>query len=38
MMIRSIKILLTFATTLVSFSACGDSHSKETSAKMEKYV
>ncbi|MDE7421351.1 MAG: antibiotic biosynthesis monooxygenase [Muribaculaceae bacterium] len=35
MMIRSIKILLTFAITLVSFGACGDSHSKETYAKME---
>ncbi|MDE7109492.1 MAG: antibiotic biosynthesis monooxygenase [Muribaculaceae bacterium] len=31
MMIRSIKILLTFATAPVLFSACGGSHSVETS-------
>lgn len=30
-MIRSVKILLTFAATLVLSSACGDSHSTETS-------
>ena len=28
-MIRSLKILLTFATPLLLFSACGDRHSKE---------
>ena len=32
-MIRSLKIILTFATTLVLFSACGDHHSTETISK-----
>ena len=32
-MIRSLKIILTFATTLVLFSACGDHHSTEAISK-----
>lgn len=35
-MIRSLKIILTFATTLVLFSACGDKSSRASSEKCEK--